>query len=106
MSDRPSPRWRRRTAAPLVLLAGALVLVAAGCGKSADQKANEAYANSVCSAIGGWETQVKGIATDLSGGVSKASFQSKATQAATATKTLATQIKAVAPPDTSDGTAA
>ncbi|HVP75809.1 MAG TPA: hypothetical protein VMS63_07290 [Gaiellaceae bacterium] len=81
----------------------------AGCGKSADQKANEAYANSVCTAIGDWETQVKSVVTDLSsssGSLSKASLQSKMTQVESATRTLVTQIKAVPPPNTSEGTAA
>ena len=90
----------------LVVLA-VLAFVAAGCGgSSSDTKANEAYANSVCSAIGAWEQQIKSIATDFSGGISKASLQSKIAQADTATKTLKTQIKAVPPPNTSDGQAA
>jgi hypothetical protein len=107
MVDKPTGLHRRRGAAPLLVLVGALALAAAGCGgKSADQKANEAYANSVCGAISGWETQVKSIATNLSGGISKASLQSKVTQVESATKSLATQIKAVPPPNASDGQAA
>ena len=43
-----------------------LVLVGAGCGSSSDTKANEAYANSVCSAIGNWEQEIKSIATSFS----------------------------------------
>ena len=101
-------RRRLRGVALLAALVGALALVAAGCGgKSSDQKANEAYANSVCSAIGDWETQVKGVVTDLSSGsLSKATLQSKLTQVESATKTLVTQMKAVPPPNTSEGTAA
>jgi hypothetical protein len=97
----------RRSAitAPILALA-VLVLLAAGCGSSSDQKANEAYATSVCSAFGSWEQQIKSIASDFSGGISKASLQSKLTQAGTATKMLATQIKAVPAPNTSDGQAA
>jgi len=108
MVDEPTGRrTRRRAAAPLLALVGALALVAAGCGgKSSDEKANDAYANSVCGAIASWETQVKSIASDLKGGISQASLQSALTQAESATKTLATQVKAVPPPDTSDGTAA
>jgi uncharacterized protein (DUF2342 family) len=93
-------------AAPILALVALMVLLAAGCGGNSDKKANEAYANSVCSAISSWTQQIKGIATDLSGGVSKASLQSKVTQAESATKDLATQIKAVPPPNTSDGQAA
>jgi hypothetical protein len=92
----------------MALLIVALTLVAAGCGSggSSDKKASEAYANSVCTAIGSWEQQIKSIATDFSGGISQASLQAKVTQAEAATKTLVTQIKAVPPPDTSQGQAA
>jgi len=97
---------RSFTTAPVLALLAVSVLFAAGCGSSSDTKANEAYANSVCSAIGSWEQQIKNLATGLSGGISKASLQMKVTQAESATKTLATQIKAVPPPNTSDGQAA
>jgi hypothetical protein len=92
--------------APILALLAVLVLVGAGCGGSSDKKANEAYANSVCSAIGNWEQQIKSIATSFIGGVSQASFQASITQAEAATKTLVTQIKAVPPPDSSQGQAA
>ena len=93
-------------AGPILALLATLALLAAGCGGSSDTKANEAYANSVCSAIGNWQQQIKTIASDFSGGVSLASLQTKVTQAETATKTLVSQIKAVSPPDTSSGQAA
>ena len=97
----------RGAAVPMLAMLAVVALVAAGCGgSSSDTKANEAYANSVCSAIGTWEQQIKTIATDFSGGISKTSLQSKIAQADTATQTLATQIKAVPPPNTSDGQAA
>jgi hypothetical protein len=106
-----APRRSRRAgrwvtgAANLALLA-ILALVGAGCGGSSDKKANEAYANSVCTAIGNWQEQIKSIATNFSGGVSQASLQTNITQAQAATKTLVTQIKAVSPPDSSEGQAA
>ena len=108
MADEPAGRRRHLAVVAPLALAGIVALVAAGCGgKSADQKANEAYASSVCSAIGSWETQVKGIATDLSSGsLSKATLQTKMAQVESATKSLVTQIKAVPPPNTSDGKAA
>ena len=87
-------------------LVAVLVLVAAGCGGNSDKKANEEYANSVCTAIGSWTQQVKTIATTFSGGVSEANLQSKVTQAQAATSTLVTQIKSVEAPDTSEGKAA
>jgi len=96
---------RQRGLASLVVGALALVLVAAGCGKSADEKADEAYANSVCNAIAGWQTQVKSIATDLTGGISAATLQSKVTKVETATKSLVTQVKALPPPATAQGAA-
>jgi methylmalonyl-CoA mutase N-terminal domain/subunit len=83
-----------------------VILVAAGCGGSSDKKANEEYATSVCTAIGSWEQQIKSIATTFSGGVSKATLQSKVTQAQAATSALMTQITRVPPPDTSEGKAA
>jgi hypothetical protein len=90
------------------LVAGAvLALVAAGCGgSSSDKKANEAYADSVCTAVSTWQQQVKDILTDFSGGVSKASVEKKINQAEGATKTMVTQVKAVPPPDTDQGKAA
>ena len=97
---------RRVPAAPILALLAVLALLAAGCGGSSDTKANEAYANSVCSAIGSWEQQIKDIASSFSGSVTAASLQTKVTQAEAATKTLVTQIKAVPPPDTSQGQAA
>ena len=104
---RRSPRAKGCvTAAAILALLAVLTLVAAGCGGSSDTKANEAYANSVCTAIGNWEQQIKSIATSFSGGVSQAALQTKVTQAESATKTLLTQIKAVPPPDSSQGQAA
>jgi hypothetical protein len=103
-----APRRRGRLAG--VALASAVsvaTLVAAGCGGSSSNKsANEAYANSVCTAVGTWEEQVKSIATDFSGGISKATLQSKITQVQAATKTLTTEIKAVPAPNSSEGKAA
>jgi hypothetical protein len=81
-------------------------LVAAGCGgSSSDTKANKAYADSVCTAIGSWQQQIKSIASDFSGGISKSSLQAKLQQAQAAT-TLVTQIKTVPPPNSSQGQAA
>src|SRR3954463_12336695 len=95
-----------RRMVPEVLLTFALAVVGCGSGSS-DKKANEAYAGSVCSAIGTWETQVKGIVGSLTpGSLDTATLQGKMSQVETATSTLAKQIKAVPPPDTSAGKAA
>ena len=65
--SRHAGRWT--STPPILALLAVLVLVGAGCGSSSDTKANDAYANSVCGAIGSWEQQVKSIATNLSGGL-------------------------------------
>lgn len=97
--------WRRlKTVSILPILV--LSLAAAGCGDSSDTKANEAYANGVCSAIADWEQQIKSIAAGFTSSITKASLQSAIAQAESATTELSTQIKAVPPPDTSDGRAA
>jgi len=86
------------------VLLSVLGFVAAGCGGgNSDQKANEAYASGVCTAIGTWTTEVKSLTTVPSGGVTKASLDAKLTQFETATKTMVSQIKAVPPPNTSEG---
>jgi hypothetical protein len=94
------------TAAPILALLAVLVLVAAGCGGKSDKEANEAYANSVCTAIGDWQEQIKSIATTFTGGVTEASLQTKITQAEDATNALVSEIKDVEAPDTSEGQAA
>jgi hypothetical protein len=97
--------WRRLKSVSILPIL-VLSLAAAGCGDSSDTKANEAYANGVCSAIADWEQQIKSIATGFTSSISKASLQSAIAQAGSATTELSTQIKAVPPPDTSDGKAA
>ena len=107
MIDKSAGRVKRRAAAPLLALVGALTLAAAGCGgSSSDAKANEAYANSVCTAVSGWEQQIKTIATTFTGKPSKETLDAKVTQAEAATKTLASDIKAIPLPDTSEAQAA
>jgi hypothetical protein len=71
---------------------------------SESRAANDAYASSVCTAIGSWEQQMKTIGA--SGGTSQADLQSKSSQVETATQNLVNQIKAIPVPGTSDGQAA
>ena len=102
-----SPVRACATAVPMLALLAVVALVAAGCGgSSADTQANEAYASGVCSAIGSWEQQIKGLASNFTADISKANLQSTIAQAETATKTLVKQIKAVPRPNTSEGQAA
>ena len=107
-TGRRSPARSCAAAVPMLALLAVLALVAAGCGgSSSDTKANDAYASGVCSAIGSWVQQIKSVTSSgFTGGISKAALQSKIAQAETATKTLSKQIKAVPPPNTSDGQAA
>ena len=95
-----------RAVSILTLVAVLAVLGAAGCGSSSNNDANEAYANSVCTAVGNWKQQIQSIATSLGGGVTPEAIQTSITQAQSATKTLVTQVKAVEPPDSSEGQAA
>ena len=89
------------------MLLSALAVVAAGCGGgNSDKQANETYATGVCKAIDTWATQVKNLATVPTGGITKASIDAKLSQFETATKTLVSEIKAVPPPNTSEGQAA
>jgi hypothetical protein len=93
-----------RRAVAVAMLLAVLALVAAGCGGGhSDQKANEAYASGVCTAIGTWATEVKSLATVPTGGITKASLDAKLSQFETATKKLISQVKAVPPPNTSEG---
>ena len=105
---RPLDSGRVRSLTLAGVLAAVLAgLVLAGCGgSSSDTKANETYADGVCTAVASWEQSIKDIATDFSGGISKASLQKKLDQAQTATNTLVSDIKAVPPPDTDEGKAA
>lgn len=94
----------RRVGILAVLVVAALL--AAGCGGSSDKKANEAYADNVCSAIGSWGQQLKTIVTSFTGSMSKSSLESALSQAEAATRNLETQLKEVPPPNTSQGNAA
>ena len=96
-------RLLRVLAAPLLVPLAVVAITVAGCGGSSDTTANDAYASSVCSALGTWEQQVKTAVTDLSGGLSRAGVQTQIAQVESATQGLATQLKAVPPPKTSDG---
>jgi len=90
-----------------LLLTVWIVVIAAGCGGgSSDQKANEAYARGVCTAIGRWLTEAKSLSTIPSGGVAqikKASLEAKLRQFESATRTFVSQMKAVPVPKTSEG---
>ena len=71
---------------------------------SENRAANDAYANSVCSAVASWEQQMKTIGS--SPGTTQADLTAKSSQVETATSNLVHQITAIPVPGTSDGKAA
>jgi hypothetical protein len=71
---------------------------------SENRAANDAYANSVCTAVASWEKQLKSIGT--SAGTSQADLTAKSSQVEDATRNLVDQIKAIPVPSASDGKAA
>src|SRR5215218_455703 len=92
--------------APILLLA-ALAFAVPGCGGSSDDEANEAYADSVCTAVATWEKEIKRIVSSITiRDLSTDSMQAKVSEAESATKTMTRQLEAVPPPDSSDGKAA
>jgi hypothetical protein len=82
-----------------------LVLLTGCGGGSSDQKANDAYASGVCTAIGSWLTEAKSLSTIPSGitQIKKDSLDAKLKLFETATRTFVSQIKAVPAPKTSEG---
>lgn len=97
---------RRLTAAVVVVVAVAVLLT--GCGSSnSEQKANEAYATSVCTTIGRWLTEVKSVEfLPPLAGITKASIDAKLNRFETATRQFVSHIKAVPAPITAEGRAA
>jgi len=91
-----------------VVVAGVVAAIVVGFfavrGTSEQRAADQAYANSVCTAIGDWAQQVKEIGT--SGGTSKADLEANSGQVETATKSLVDRIKAIPLPGSGDGTSA
>jgi hypothetical protein len=87
-----------------MLVAIGLAVVGAGCGgSSSEKKANEAYANGVCTAISTWTSEIQSMATPFRPRLSKASLQKKLARFQTTTKNLVAEIRAVPPPNTSEG---
>jgi hypothetical protein len=94
------------TPALVVVVVVAALLTGCGSGNS-EQKADDAYASGVCTAGGNWLTEVKSVDTvPSSSGITKASIDAKLNHFETATKQFVSQIKAIPPPNTSEGRAA
>ena len=95
-------------AIPALAAAVAAAAVVTGCGGSSpEQKANEAYADSVCTTIGGWLTEIKSVEyLPPQAGITKASIDAKLNRFEAATRQFVSRIKAVPAPNTSEGRAA
>jgi hypothetical protein len=96
------------TLALVIVVAAAALLTGCG-GGNADQKANDAYASGVCTAIGSWLTKVKSLdSIPPLGGIrkEKALIDAKLNYFQTASRQFVSQIKAVPAPNTSEGRAA
>lgn len=98
--------WRRLTPALAAVLSTVALLTGCG-GAGTNQKTNDAYASSVCGAIGSWLTEVKSVETVPSlTGVTKPVIQAKLNHFQVATRHFVSQIKAAPAPDTAEGHAA
>src|SRR5262245_41777919 len=68
-----------------VAIAILIALIATACGESKSKKEAGRYADSLCTDISTWESQIGAIAVSLGSGSPKSVAQSKLDQAATAT---------------------
>jgi uncharacterized phage infection (PIP) family protein YhgE len=95
----------RRLASVLALTA-TLAFVAAGCGGTPPE---EKWAGSVCSDIGDWKSQLQKSVDDVRnelqspGAGTLAAINTEVQQAVDATNKLASELKALGPPDTESG---
>jgi hypothetical protein len=81
----------------------ALILIAAGCGKSKPPTPEE-WANGVCSALSTWKTSITSTINSLEGGnVTKDSVKGAADDAKNATNKLTDDLKKLGKPNTNAG---
>jgi hypothetical protein len=96
-----------RAVAALAAVVAAVTLVTGCGGASPEQKANEAYASSVCTTIGRWLTELKSVGTPhFLAGFTKASIDARMNRFEAVTRQFVSRIKAVPAPDTSEARAA
>lgn len=91
-------RWQLSVLAAVVLLAG--------CGGDSGSSASEDYANSVCSDLSTWVTDVNGAITSLTDAglaTDRDDVQSSVDQATDATNDLLSSLEALGPPETDAG---
>src|SRR5262245_57938006 len=82
-----------------VAIAILIALIATACGESKSEKEAGRYADSLCTTISTWESQIGTIAVSLGSGSPKSVAQSKLDQAETATVSLVRQIHELEVPD-------
>jgi small-conductance mechanosensitive channel len=95
---------RARAAGGVVLLI-VVVLALAGCGGD-DSSASEDYANSVCSSLSTWVSEVQETVqslTDAGLATSREDVQTAFDEAKDATETLVNDLDQLGPPETEDG---
>jgi hypothetical protein len=103
-----SPKLRRARVAPALSILAA-VFVAAGCGGSGTPSAEEQWANSVCTEVAGWQSQIEGLASQAKDELSSpqpgviANLKAEAQKAVTATKQLATNFQNLQPAPGTNG---
>jgi hypothetical protein len=84
----------------------AAVVLFAGCGGDNGSSASEDYANSVCSELSTWVTEVNGAITSLTDAglaTDREDVQSSVDQATDATNELLSSLEALGPPETDAG---
>ena len=82
-----------------VAIAILIALIATACGESKSEKEAGRYADSLCTNISTWESQIGAIAVSLGSGSPKSVAQSKLAHAETATVSLVRQIHELEVPD-------
>lgn len=100
LSVSPAPLGLLKAAA----LAALVVVLATACGESKSDRDASRYADSLCTDIAGWETQIGGIATSLGAGSPKAIAKAKLNQAVVETGALVSEVRGLELPDV-DGAA-
>jgi hypothetical protein len=93
------PSRRRALYVAAVVIAGLVAVITTACGESKSEKEAARYADSLCTDVAAWETQIGTIAASLGSGTPKSIAQTKLDQAASVTVALVGQIHALEMPD-------
>ena len=97
-----------RVVVPVLALTATLAFVAAGC-RSSSPSAQEKWADSVCTNVGNWKSQVQKSVSDIQTTLKSpssgmlTSIKADIRDAVTATQQLASNLKGLKPPDSGSG---